>query len=123
MRKEPFLDNACYQSVFGNVSEIINVVKVSAARSVNAIMTAAHWLIENQVVEFEQECKKQAGYGEEKVKRLATDLSARYGRGFSVRNVWRMKTFCLAWPIPQTPSAGSLLSGIASISASNERFN
>ena len=123
MRKEPFLDNARYQSVFGNVSEIINVAKVSAARSVNAAMTAAYRLIGKQIVQFEQEGKKRAGYGEEILKRLAADLSARYGRGFSVRNVWKMKAFYLAWPIPQTPSAESLLSGVASISASNERFN
>lgn len=130
MRKESFLDNTRYQSVFGNVSEIINVAKVSAARSVNAAMTAAYWLIGKQIVEFEQEGKKRAGYGEEIVKRLAADLSARYGRGFSVRNVWQMKAFYLAWPIPQTlpaesaeaekeeipqtPSAESLLSGVAS---------
>ena len=41
MKKETVLDNACYQSVFSSVSEIINVAKVSAARSVNAAMTAA----------------------------------------------------------------------------------
>lgn len=130
MSKESFLDNARYQSVFGNVSEIINVARVSAARSVNAAMTAAYWLVGKQIVEFEQEGKKRAGYGEEIVKRLADDLSARYGRGFSVRNVWQMKAFYLAWPIPQTlpaestqsqeeeipqtPSAESLLSNIAS---------
>jgi len=45
--------------------------------------------------------------------RLSADLSARYGRGFSVRNLWHMKAFYLAWPearereIPQTPSAES----------------
>ena len=96
MRKKPFLDNARYQSVFGNVSEIVNVARVSAARSVNAAMTAAYWLIGKQIVEFEQEGQKRAGYGEEIVKRLAADLSARYGRSFSVRNVWQMKAFYLA---------------------------
>ena len=114
MRKESSLDNACYQSVFGNVSEIINVAKVSAARSVNAAMTAAYWLIGKQIVEFEQEGKTRAGYREEIVRRLADDLSDRYGRGFSARNVWQMKAFYLAWPIPQTPSAESSLSSVAS---------
>ena len=112
--KEAVLDNARYQSVFGNVSEIIDAARVSAARSVNAVMTAAYWLIGKQIVEFEQEGKKRDGYGEEIVKRLAADLSAYYGRGFSLRNVWQMKAFCLAWPIPQTSSAESLLPGIAS---------
>ena len=105
IRKEAVLDNARYQSAFGNVSEIIDAARVSAARSVNAVMTAAYWLIGKQIVEFEQEGKKRAGYGEEIVKRLAADLSAYYGRGFSVRNVWQMKAFYLAWPILQTPSA------------------
>jgi predicted nuclease of restriction endonuclease-like (RecB) superfamily len=43
----------------------------------------------------------------------AADLAARYGRGFSVRNVWQMKAFYLAWPIPQTSSAESSLSIVA----------
>ncbi len=107
MRKESFLDNARYQSVFGNVYEIINVAEVSVARSVNVAMTAAYWLIEKQIVEFEQEGKKRVGYGEEIIKRLAADFSARYGRGFSVRNVWQMKAFYLVWPIPQTLPAES----------------
>ncbi len=79
MRKESFLDNARNQSIFGNVSEIINVAKVSAARSVNAAMTVAYWLIGKQIVQFEQEDKKRAGYGKEILKRFAADLSARYG--------------------------------------------
>lgn len=107
MSKESSLNNARYQSVFGNVSEIINVAKVSTAGSVNAAMTAAYWLIGKQIVEFEQEGKTRAGYREEIVKRLAADLSARYGRGFSIRNVWQMKAFYLAWPIPQTLPAES----------------
>ena len=34
-----------YQSVFGDVSGIIDAARRSAARSVNAVMTAAYWLI------------------------------------------------------------------------------
>ena len=36
---------------------------------------------------------------------LRIRVSAYYGRGFSVRNVWQMKAFYLAWPILQTPPA------------------
>ena len=98
---------ARYRSVFGDVSRIIDAARGSAARSVNAVMTAAYWMIGRHVVEFEQEGKKRADYGEEIVERLAADLSTRYGRGFSLRNVWQMKAFYLAWPILQTPSAES----------------
>ena len=37
--------NAPYQAVFGDVSKIIDAARDSAARSVNAAMTAAYWLL------------------------------------------------------------------------------
>ncbi len=98
---------ARYQSIFGSVSRIIDDARGSAARSVNAVMTAAYWLVGRHIVEFEQHGKERADYGEEIIKRLSADLSAQHGRGFSVRNVWQMKAFYLAWPILQTASAES----------------
>ena len=92
-------------SIFGDVARIIDAARHSGARSVNAVMTAAYWLIGRHIVEFEQEGKKRAGYGEETIEQLAADLSARYGRGFSLRNVSQMKAFYVAWPIPQAASA------------------
>jgi hypothetical protein len=44
-------------------------------------------------------------YGQELIRRLATDLSQRLGRGFSQRNLEQMRQFYLSWPIPQTASA------------------
>ena len=98
---------ARYETVFGEVSEIVETARRSAARSVNAVMTAAYWLIGRHIAELEQKGRSRAEYGKETVERLATDLSARYGRGFSVRNVWLMRAFYLGWPIMQTPSAES----------------
>ena len=103
---------ARYQSIFGDVSRIIDAARRSAGRSVNAFMTSAYWLIGRHIVEFEQEGKERAGYGEEIIKQLSGDLTSRYGRGFSLRNVWQMKAFYLAWPILQTASAESEGRGI-----------
>ena len=47
----------------------------------------------------------RAEYGQETVARLAADVSARYGWGFSVRNIRLMHAFHRSWPIGQTPSA------------------
>ena len=105
--------DARYRTIFGDVLRIIDAARGEAACSVNAVMTAAYWLIGRHVVEFEQQGKKRAGYGEELLERLAADLSARYGRGFSTRNVRQMKAFYLAWPIVQTVSAESSLAGVA----------
>jgi len=85
-----------YSSILGDISHVIDVARKSATRSVNSIMTAAYWLIGRRIVEFEQKGKIRAEYGKELIERLAFDLSARYGRGFSVRNVWQMKAFYLA---------------------------
>jgi hypothetical protein len=56
-------------------------------------------------VEFEQGGEKRAEYGEALLKQLAADLSARYGRGFSERNLEQMRRFYMSWPISQTLSA------------------
>ena len=98
---------ARYEAIFDEVSEIVEAARRSAARSVNAVMTAAYWLIGRHIAELEQEGRSRAEYGKQTVERLAADLSARYGRGFSVRNVWLMRAFYLSWPIVQTPSAES----------------
>lgn len=99
-------------SVLGDISNIVDAARRTAARSVNRVMTAAYWLIGRRIVEFEQEGEMRAEYGEQLIERLAADLSARYGKGFSIRNVWQMKAFYLAWPIPQTVSAQSAGDGI-----------
>lgn len=96
-----------YDFVFRDISSVIDASKSAAARSVNCIMTAAYWLIGRRIVEFEQKGKQRAEYGEALIERLAADLSSRYGKGFSVRNVWQMKAFHIAWPISQTLSAES----------------
>lgn len=98
-------ETARYEAVFGEVSEIVEAARRSAVRSVNAVMTAAYWLIGKHVVELEQKGRSRAEYGQETVGRLAADLSARYGRGFSVRNIRLMRAFYRSWPIVQTPSA------------------
>jgi predicted nuclease of restriction endonuclease-like (RecB) superfamily len=41
---------------------------------------------------------------------LAHDLSERFGRGFSERNLEQMRAFYLGWPMPQTKPAKSLSS-------------
>ena len=96
-----------YQTVFGDVSKIIDAARESAARSVNAAMTAAYWLIGRRIVEFEQSGEERAEYGAALIERLAEDLTGRFGRGFSLQNIYNMRLFYLSYPpdrILQTPS-------------------
>jgi len=82
-----------YQLVFGSVSGIVDVARGYTARSVNSIMTATYWMIGQYIVEFEQNGSEHANYGEEIIKRLSVDLTSRFGRGFSVTNLWQMRSF------------------------------
>ena len=90
--------NAPYQAVFGDVSKIIDAARESAARSVNAAMTAAYWLIGHRIVEFEQSGEERAEYGAALIEGLAEDLTGRFGRGFSRQNVQNMRLFYLSYP-------------------------
>jgi hypothetical protein len=96
LKKQDNILDVNYESILEDISNVIEAARRSAARSVNCIMTAAYWLIGRRIVEFEQKGKRRAEYGEELIEQLAGDLSARYGRGFSVRNVWQIKAFYLA---------------------------
>ena len=111
--KEPLIKadkpGAQYPSILGDVSRIIDAARQSVARSVNAVMTAAYWLIGQRIVELEQSGETRAEYGTALIERLAADLTQRFGRGFSRQNIQQMRLFYLSYPpeqIQQTPSGG-----------------
>jgi predicted nuclease of restriction endonuclease-like (RecB) superfamily len=101
-----------YFDIHTGIVELLENARLTTARCANAIMTASYWEIGRRIVEFEQKGKDRAIYGEALLKHLGEDLSRRFGRGFSWRNLTQMRAFYLAWPqekILQTPSAKSVL--------------
>ena len=106
-RRAALSQDAPYRAVYGDVSKIIDTARESAARSVNAAMTAAYWLIGRRIVESEQLGEERAEYGAALIERLAEDLTGQFGRGFSSQNIYNMRLFYLSHPpdkILQTPS-------------------
>ena len=102
-----------YRTVFCDASRIVDVARSEAARSVNAAMTAAYWMIGQRIVEFEQSGAERAAYGAALLARLAVDLTQRFGRGFSRQNIQQMRQFYLSFrmdQICQTPSGKSVSS-------------
>src|ERR1700686_2147182 len=99
-----------YNKIRAGIVELLKTARSSAARNVNALMTATYWEIGRRIVQSEQAGEKRAEYGELLIKRLAKDLSASFGRGFGPRNLAQMRSFYLAWThgkILQTLSAKS----------------
>ncbi len=106
-----------YGSLVGDITKLLEHSRRASARSVNAIMTATYWEIGRRIVEFEQKGEKRAEYGKAIIERLSSDLSSKFGRGFSRQNLQQMRQFYLSFPserICQTPSGKSTLAQMAS---------
>ena len=113
-----------YDGLIGGIAELLEASRRIAARTVNALMTATYWEIGQRIVEFEQRGKKRAEYGEELLQRLAQDLTARFGRGFSYPNVNKFRQFYLAFPsqrILSTPSIESTPPIVSTASIESQR--
>jgi predicted nuclease of restriction endonuclease-like (RecB) superfamily len=98
----PIVMPEAYDSVHDNIVALLQAARVEIARSVNSLMTACYWEIGRHIVEFEQGGAERAGYGEALIQRLARDLRAKFGRGFSRQNLWQMRAFYLAVPAART---------------------
>ena len=101
------LHSAQYQAIVGDLAKIVDAARDSAARSVNAAMTAAYWLIGHRIVEFEQSGEERAEYGAALIESLAADLTRRFGRGFSRQNIQNMRLFYLSYPPEQISQTAS----------------
>jgi hypothetical protein len=84
---------AGYEVVLAEVVNLLESARRTSARSINAVITATYWNIGWRIVEFEQGGKLRAEYGKELLKRLSLDLTVKFGRSFSVRNLEQMRLF------------------------------
>lgn len=95
-----------YVEVLDDVAALLVASRATAARTINGLMTSTYWLVGRRIVEGEQRGQGRAGYGERLIEGLASDLTARFGRGFGHRNLEQMRAVFLAHrEIVQTASA------------------
>lgn len=90
-----------YDGLVGGIGVLVEEARRTAARRVNSILTATYWEIGRRIVEHEQRGASRAEYGQRLLKRLARDLTGRYGRGFGAANLSQMKKFYLLWACPE----------------------
>ncbi len=77
-----------YDAVLADVVALIDVGRRASVRTSNAIMTATYWGVGRRIVEEEQHGGARAEYGTELISKLAVDLQARFGRGYSQPNLF-----------------------------------
>lgn len=85
-----------YDSLLSDVIALLDASRRASARAVNAVMTTTYWAVGHRIVEHEQRGAARAEYGKGLLRRLAADLGARFGRGFSVDRLETARLFYLA---------------------------
>jgi len=95
------------KQLFGDVRQFIEQAKKRVSATVNSELTLLYWQVgkrvSNEVLEGDR-----AEYGQQIIAGLANDLTARFGRGWSKRNLAQMVKFAELFPdrqIVQTVSA------------------
>ena len=78
--------------LFQEACLIIEQAQESAYRQINETLIKRNWLLGLRI-QHEVLKDKRAEYGEQVVKVLAKELTAKYGRGFSMRNLYNFISF------------------------------
>jgi predicted nuclease of restriction endonuclease-like (RecB) superfamily len=86
-------------SFYDEIKTLIEQSRSKIYRSVNFAMVQTYWQIGKRIVEEEQAGNARAGYGENLIEMLSERLTADFGKGFSKRNVFYMRSLYVAFPI------------------------
>jgi len=84
-------------ALFERIVSILEQARGNVVRTVNTNMVLAYWLIGREIVEEIQRGKGRAKYGEKVIEELSARLTGRYGKGFSITNIWYFRQFYLAF--------------------------
>lgn len=86
-----------YRAFLENLKARIRSAQVKAAFTVNRALIELYWNIGKAIVERQ----RAKGWGASVVERLARDLQLEFPAtdGFSPRNIWRMRSFYIAWTL------------------------
>ena len=101
-------DANSYGELIRNIGSLLETGKKQAVSAVNQAMVRTYWEIGKHIVEYEQAGNEKAEYGSETLKRLSRDLTERYGNGFGMSNINKMRKFYSLYPILQTVSTKAL---------------
>lgn len=87
---------------FSQIVDLLQSAKSNVVRTINQTMVTTYFEIGRMIVEEEQGGKERAEYGAQLLKELSKVLTKEFGRGFSVQNLERMRSFYLTYSISST---------------------
>lgn len=99
------MDNLPYNnSMILEIKELLENARQRVAVQVNTELLSTYWNIGRIIVEHEQESQERADYGKQTLKLLSKELTAEFGKGFSVSNLYYMRQFYSSYQKFQTVS-------------------
>lgn len=97
------------ESIFTEIKGLIVSSRERVYATVNTEMLNLYWNIGRIILDI-QKGKERADYGEEVLEKLSVKLTKEFGRGFSTRNLERMRKFYCYFPKSTTLSSELSLS-------------
>ena len=86
-----------YNEIISEIKEVLQASRLNVARQVNDELLTAYWNIGRIIVEYEQNSKDRAAYGQQTLKELSKALTKEFGKGFSRANIYNMRLFYLTY--------------------------
>ena len=89
---------------FTQIVDLLQSARSKVVQTVNQTMVLTYFEIGRKIVEEEQGGKERADYGKQLLKGLSEVLTKEFGKGFSVQNLERMRSFYLTYQKSSTLS-------------------
>lgn len=80
------------------IKRIVTQARQKAYTAINSAMVEAYWQMGKRIVEQEQQGKDRADYGSQLLKSLSKELTAEFGKGFSVGSLYYYRQFYQTFP-------------------------
>ena len=101
---EKLVSKLCSIDFLLEMKRIVTKARQKAYSTINSAMVEAYWQMGKRIVEQEQQGKDRADYGSQLLKLLSKELTEEFGKGFSVPNLYKFRSFYLTFPeILSTP--------------------
>lgn len=99
-----------YHQLIDSINQLLQQGRQQAAIAVNYHIVHTYWEIGRYIVEYEQKGELKQEYGTKLIDILSTDLSNKFGKGFSRSNLFNFRKFYLLFEKVQTPSGQLIIS-------------
>ena len=103
-----------YNILIENVGIALKNSRQNIANTINTEIVLTYWQIGKYIIDYEQKGNEKAEYGSNMLNKLSSDLTQKYGKGFSRSNVFYIRKFYMEYPkgavleVIKTSAKGSL---------------